>query len=139
MTILNICREKYQISAYKSNEHIVINIYCSSNANHSLFLEDLFGFINNNIGDNETIFLCGDFNISFLEEKNHVVIKKLIENKFSQIVTKPTHNKGHLLDQIYIRNSHCKLQVVHHSMEWFDHDALHVISHKSPTVDVQSA
>ncbi len=91
-------------------------------------MEDLIGFINNNIGDEETIYLCGDFNISFLEKRNHVVIKKLIENNFSQIVTKPTHNKGHLLDHIYVRNARFKLQVVHHSMEWFDHDALHVIS-----------
>ena len=127
-TFVDICRNNYQISAYRSNERVVINVYCSSKANHNSFLDDLLGLINNNISDHESIIIAGDFNISFWDKRDNIVIKKLKENNFSQIVTKPTHNQGHLLDHIYIRSTKCQLQVVHQSIVWFDHDVLHVIS-----------
>ena len=116
------------MSAYKSSKRVVINVYCSSSANHRLFIGDLLRFIDN-FSDQQELWILGDFNIDYIKDNNNIVIRKLKEHNFNQIVSKPTHNQGNLLDHIYIRNVKLDLQVVHHSITWLDHDILHVIGH----------
>ena len=46
-----------------------------------------------------------DFNYCFLEESMNSTKKYLKENSFSQLVNKPTHIEGNLLDQAHVKQS----------------------------------
>ena len=66
----------------------------------------------------------GDFNID--PKRDELEYNKLLyamtSKGFTQIVNRPTHMKGHLLDHIYVRDIQEFSWHLHHPY-WTDHDA----------------
>jgi hypothetical protein len=56
----------------------------------------------------------------------HKIKLTLENNNFIQIVKKSTHEAGHLLDQVYVKNQP-NYNVIHQSLFLLDHDIMHVV------------
>ena len=92
-----ITRKEYQIAKVTSEEYIIINIYRSSNTSSTRFIKDLYNLLEKS---KETL-IVGDFNICFLSEVHHPVIRFLISQGFQQLVKRPTQIEGRLIDHVY--------------------------------------
>ena len=101
-----IKEEKYQISAVKSPELMVINVYRLDDAKDDSFIKDFKKILNSRESQN-TIIVCGDFNFCEREDHSHKVKQMLDKEKFKSLLNQPTssHNKGRCLDQAYIWES----------------------------------
>ena len=78
------------------------------------------------IQDGRKVAVIGDVNIDYLQNANHRFIKFMKQKNFVQIVDKPTHKSGSLLDHIYINQSLMEDQPFysHSSVMHSDHDKL---------------
>ena len=91
---------KYQMCKVSCKNFDVVNIYRSQGAVSKDFISDLGKLA----AGKKPCFLVGDFNINFLEESHHPIIKKILSCGFRQIVDSPTHSAGGLLDHAYVKN-----------------------------------
>ena len=68
--------------------------------------------------------IIGDFNIDPKRDaKEYRIVASALESKgFVQIINRPTHLKGHVLDHMYLRNIESFDWQLHHPY-WTDHDA----------------
>ena len=78
------------------------------------------------IMDQRPVAIIGDVNLNYNEKKKHPFINYLEKMNFMQLIKKPTHDKGGLLDHIYINK---KLQEQksfsrQRSVYYSDHDAI---------------
>ena len=125
--VLDIKTEKYQLTKIRSQKHDVINVYRSTTASSSTFLSDLKSLFDSN----QQTLIVGDFNICYISESNHKVIKSLTELGFKQKVRVPTHKEGRLLDHVYVFTPNAEenlgVQVNQQSTYFTDHDLLFVI------------
>ena len=96
----DVSHANYQITKVGNSELSIINIYRSHNAR-----VDFVEALQNLIDFTKTDILCGDFNFCYDRETNHPIKKKLTEFGFVQKVSKPTHQEGRLIDQVYILSS----------------------------------
>ena len=98
--VARVSEETYQMTSLKSNDLIIINIYRSSDGNDMCLLENLKNLISS---DDESIIICGDFNICQREEFNHPVLSFLKRNNFIAGFDPPqaTHVRGRCIDQVY--------------------------------------
>ena len=122
----DITTEKYQITKIKSKKHDVINVYRSSTASSSQFISDLKSMFDSN----QQTFMVGDFNICYISEIDHQVIKTIKEFGFKQKVRAPTHIEGRLIDHVYVFTPDSKydpgVEVEQQSPYFTDHDLLFV-------------
>ena len=110
----------YQISRVSSDTLNVINLYLSRGANKRDFLKDLGALAKGA----KPCIIVGDFNIDFLNKPNELIITQIMSNGFNQIVTSPTHDKGGLIDHVYIKNVIEKVEV-HLSFPYYsDHASI---------------
>ena len=124
--VKNIKNDVYQISIFASLNRIIFNVYRSSNCCINLIcnvIENELKFVDSNL----EIFVIGDFNFCFKTASNNSFSKKMANLGFIQLVQKSTHEDGHILDHIYVKNQIQSYKVVHHSIPTLDHDILHVI------------
>ena len=126
----NINYQLYQISVYKSSKSTIINVYKSSGCDENEFASELFNLIEQE-EINAEVFIAGDFNFCFLNEPMNKIKLTLENNDFEQIVKKSTHEAGHLLDQVYVKNAKNHYTVIHQSLFLFDHDIIHVVKQQS--------
>ena len=77
---------------------------------------------------NAEIIILGDFNICFISENDHKLIKALENIGFQQIVKSPTHEEGRLIDHVYVKNPSKQYKIINQSLPYLDHDVIHVIS-----------
>ena len=125
---MNLTCESFQISVITSVNRVVINIYRSADSDSKSFDENLFQIIRDlNVIDTE-VFLCGDFNLCYLTNVDIELFQKLNEMKFVHIVKKSTHEKGRLIDQVFVLNAKNSYSIIHQSIPFLDHDILHVIN-----------
>ena len=122
-----ITRNEYQMTKVISKQFDIINVYRSANAQSTLFINDL----TNLISRQKETFLVGDINICYLSELHHPVIQFILSQGFTQLVKRPTHIKGRLIDHIYHRNPGVNKLLddfkIHHCSPYFtDHDILSV-------------
>ena len=115
----------YQISRVSSNNIHIINLYISRGANKREFLQDLGALAKGK----KPCIIVGDFNIDFLNSPNELIItqiisKLILSNGFHQIVTLPTHDKGGLIDHIYIKNVSEQIDVSLNFPFYSDHAAI---------------
>ena len=110
----------YQISRVSTNNHHIINLYISRGANKREFLQDLGALAKGN----KPCIIVGDFNINFLESPNELIITQITSNGFHQIVTLPTHEKGGLIDHVYIKNVREQIEVSLNFPFYSDHAAI---------------
>ena len=93
----------YQISVFKSDLQMVMNIYRSNDANSEVIQHNLANMMKEWSGD---IFLCGDWNLCLREDRNHRIMKFLMQEGFSPVIQPPkgTHKDGRCIDMIWSRN-----------------------------------
>ena len=98
--VLDICTMNHQISKIKSIQFDIICVYRSSDSrkiNQINFLKDL----NSLIHVNRKTFVLGDFNFNALSPEKNLILKELGNWDFIQMVKKPTHFQGGLIDHCY--------------------------------------
>ena len=120
--------KQYQMSKITSGQYTVINIYRSSNASSDRFINDLQSLLDMS----HKTFIVGDFNICFLSEFDHPVIKFIISKGFKQLVSNPTQMEGRLIDHVYYCHANQdmykeRFSVGQTSPYFSDHDILLVI------------
>jgi len=72
------------------------------------------------------MFVLGDFNFDYNNPDLNQVSKIYLEKeKYSQLVTKPTHIGNHTLDHVYVQQTLTnKVDIYHYHPYYSDHDAL---------------
>ena len=68
--------------------------------------------------------ICGDFNICALKNPKNFLTQSLVAEKYQQIVKYSTHEKGGLLEHVYVKNTPEKCNIYHHSVYYSDHDGI---------------
>ena len=99
-----------------SRDMDIINIYRSDSADTKRFIRDLLDLFTN-----DSTVIMGDFNLCFLNQRNHPIFKTLERMGFSQRVQNPTHLKGRMIDLVFSKFS---FQVFQQSPFFTDHDIL---------------
>lgn len=115
----DVTKPAYQMSKINSHAMSIINVYRSSNAPRT-FIHDL----ENMIEVNQLTYIVGDFNIDYISQKDNSVVKKLYEIGFRQLVLRPTHMAGGLLDHIYTNACTDNIMIQQQSPYFSDHDIL---------------
>ena len=132
------------LSAYISNQHMSVECQKFQKENFSaillktLILDVLFVYLSKGfdwkelkqvleifIQSRKDLALIGDTNINFLAE-DHDFTKFMTNKEFVQIVQEPTHERGGLLDQIFINESLSKKNPIctQKSVYYSDHDLI---------------
>ena len=126
---LNVTKKDFQMSSYLSqiDKTYVINIYRSSNADDDSFIDKLELLMNYHCDADYDTIICGDFNICVKSEKDHNICQYMRKKGFKQLVSNPTHDRGRVLDHIYVKGFIANMSVVHHSTTGSDHDMLHLV------------
>jgi len=117
----NISRTDIQITKVKSNKFTVINTYRSEGCDE---LETLLSSL---ITDPENTIVCGDMNIDLKKtgQKQTKLLKFLEDFKLKQVVSDSTHEKGGLLDHVYVNEKICeKVIITKKSIRFSDHDII---------------
>ena len=101
----------------------VINIYRSNGADTVKFLSDLGKLASGK----KPCFLVGDFNVNYLKESHHPIVKKIVSCGFKQVVAHPTHEAGGLLDHVYLKNIPFQPEILIDFPFYSDHAQVRVI------------
>ena len=106
----------------------VILLYRSQGGDYDELIENL----DKMSSGQKPLLIVGDFNFCFLQSKYNRVKKHLEAQKFSQLISEPTHIEGHLLDQAYLQDKQEHLDVTTevHSKYYTDHKGLAIIFKK---------
>ena len=123
-------RDEYQLLRLELQYFVIISAYRSPSFNNRRHYEQFTKVILDGIHKTKVNIVCGDMNIHFNPRSpidNHLT-SSLYERGFVQLVTKPTHIKGHILDHVYVRNcTNVKLRSPLHQFYcpyYSDHDAV---------------
>ena len=121
----DIKRGNMQISKYSSDTLDIIVIYRSQQGNY----DDLNQILEEIKTDEKPHLVLGDLNFCYLDNPNNPTRKYLENQRFTQIITRPTHIEGNLLDQAYLRDDHGELECTMelHSKYYTDHKGLAII------------
>ena len=122
---IDIKRENMQISKYSSDNLDIIVIYRSQQGNY----DDLNQIIGEIKTEEKPHLVLGDLNFCYLDNQNNPTRKYLEVQRFTQLITNPTHIEGNLLDQAYLRDDHGELECTTelHSKYYTDHKGLAII------------
>ena len=122
----DVTRSNYQMTKISSNSQDIINVYRSTDAPSSQFIDDILKLLN----FTKVTFIVGDLNICFNAENNHQVIKSLENLGFVQKVLAPTHMEGRLIDHVFLfspnQTDSTNVKVVQQSSFFGDHDIIFV-------------
>ena len=104
-------------------------IYRSQNRD----LEELRNCINSKTSEDEPELIIGDFNYCYMSSTNNSTKQYLRKNNFSQLVKKPTHIEGNLLDHAYVRDiRRCNEYFIDLQTKYFtDHKGITVVVRKT--------
>ena len=106
----------YQMTKIKSDSMTIINLYRSEGAVTTSFLDDLLSLLSK-----EETVIVGDFNLCFVDQRNHQIFRTLESLGFNQLVKKPTHIKGRMIDLVFSKVS---FEIIQQSPFFTDHDIL---------------
>ena len=112
----------FQIIKVRFCQVTVIVVYRSPQTDsHVMMLESLMQMVP---GNSPTI-ICGDINTDPKHDpaQYNKLITKMASKGFVQIIDKPTHLQGGILDHMYIRNIDVEYWQLHHPY-YTDHDAI---------------
>ena len=108
-------------------DHDIINVYRSNGASSNLLISDLRKFVN----ESKETFVVGDMNICFKSQRSHPVLRYIEAIGFSQLVQKPTHKEGRMIDHIFHyqpdSSANRNIKVSQQSSYFSDHDLLFVV------------
>ena len=118
-----IQKENMQVSKLESKDLEIIIVYRSSQGNST----ELLQHIKDNIKEDISTVIAGDFNICFNTHRNNKISKFLETNGFIQLVKEATHIKGRHIDHMYFKPGK-KIQenpsILRYSPYYSDHDAI---------------
>ena len=116
-------QNSFQISKLVTYQLDIISLYRSQEEKGEI-VEHISQLIS---ADNPTIIL-GDINLNLLKENYHPMIQFLRKMKFSQLVNSATHQKGGLIDPVFVsyhfKNYSTSIHQV--GLYYSDHDRIHV-------------
>ena len=94
--------------------------------------DELIEYIDSMSSGQRPLLVVGDFNFCYLKSKYNRAKKHLEAQKFSQLISEPTHIEGHLLDQAYLQDKQAILNVTTevHSKYYTDHKGLAIMFKK---------
>ena len=75
----------------------------------------------NSVLSKEDTVIVGDFNLCFVDQRNHQIFRTLESLGFNQLVKKPTHIKGRMIDLVFSKVS---FEIIQQSPFFTDHDIL---------------
>ena len=118
-----ISEKSYQISKLVSKDYDFISVYRSSDSNRcnqKTFCSNLSELIN----QRKNTIISGDFNINGLIKDENSIPVTLVKSGLKQIIQKPTHIRGGLIDQCYVSEgvSNDCLIVRQKAVYYTDHD-----------------
>ena len=119
---LDINKENMQLSQFTSKTLDIIVIYRSQQGSHQELIEHLKLMGKRKIPQ----LIVGDFNFCYLNKTSNLTRHFLEDRQYSQIVKKPTHIEGSLLDQAYMRDTRnlMKIEVETQSKYYTDHKGI---------------
>ena len=113
---VDVSNPQYQMTKVSSSSMDIINVYRSEGAVTSSFLEDLLSLY-----DKEETVIMGDFNLCYIQQRNHQIFKTIESLGFNQLVKSPTHIKGRMIDLVFSKSF---FEVIQQSPFFTDHDIL---------------
>ena len=120
--------ELLQISKFTSTHINILTIYRSRNGN----LANLNDEIGTMMQPDKPLLLIGDFNYCQAELSTNPTKKFLTQNNFMNLIDKPTHIAGNVLDQAHLHDIERTLTAAAtlHSKYYTDHKGIAVIIKK---------
>ena len=114
-----------QITKITSHKTEVINVYRSKDCCMKDFISMIFKLIDNT-DKSKHLILCGDVNIKYTEETTNIFVRKMIdEYNFKQLVTKPSQDRGNIIDHVYVSPGlQGRVEVDKTCLYYSDHDLL---------------
>ena len=92
----------FSMIAVSYEKFALINVYrFAKNKLYQDFTDQLLNIIEKYM--DQTLVICGDFNIDLISECNNVFTKKLKSLGFNYLVTRATHNLGGTIDHVYFK------------------------------------
>ena len=154
-----IVTKSSRLIEFKTFEHIEVTlkganttflfstIYRTGNLNASAqdeFFEELQAHVESIVIKGDTVVLWGDFNIH-VEDKNDLAAEKLLQLfetfEFVQMVNKPTHSAGGILDHVFMKESYknCKVSVYNEESgeQLSDHFVIEVLLPDDPVIQLK--
>ena len=120
-----VCDDQFQFAILTSAQLTIVNVYRSSNC------KNFCKFLKPRLPEDHPTLICGDFNTNHLESENRVSRFLTETLQFRQIVIKPTHEKGSLLDQVWINEPlFDKVRIEQMCVSFSDHDLIRIVLSK---------
>ena len=117
-----VCSDDCQFAILASDKLSVINVYRSSGC------KNLCELLKPRIDVDKPTIICGDFNTDYRESENQVSSFFKETMKFRQVVVKSTHEKGSILDQVWINSPlFNKIEVEQTCLRFSDHDMIKIV------------
>ena len=117
-----VCSDDCQFAILTSNKLSVINVYRSSGCKN--FCE----LLKPRIDEDKPTIICGDFNTDYRDSANQVSRFLKETMKFHQLVVESTHEKGSILDQVWINAPLAdKIKVEQTCLRFSDHDMIKIV------------
>ena len=117
-----VCSDDCQFVILTSKKVSVINVYRSSSC------KNLCDLLKPRVNMNMATVICGDFNINYQDDGNEVMRFLKDKLKFRQLVLESTHDKGSILDQVWINGPLIgRVQVEKTCLRFSDHDMLKIV------------
>ena len=127
----NINGEDYSMSMISSEKLDVFGIYRSKEG----VLRDMMQQLSDHVSKSKTTIIGGDFNVCVRKNPNNIVMEKLKELKFQQVVLQATHTEGGLIDHLYIKkggaSTDCSWKLEVSPKYYSDHDCIGVTLYES--------
>ena len=126
--VLDIKKENFQLSQFRSPFLDIIVLYRSQQGRQKELNEYLKLMKNTDLPQ----IIIGDFNFCYLAKTSSSTRSYLEEQSYHQLVMKPTHIEGHLLDQAYLRDTKemIDITVETQSKYYSDHKGITIIASK---------
>ena len=112
----------YQITKLSTSVFDIINVYFKDKSTNS-FLSEMNYLLTNP----EKTIILGDFNIDYLKQSSNQVVSWFEARNFVQIIQKPTHIKGGLIDHVWVPSP--LSDIVHYNIKsvfFSDHDMVQI-------------
>ena len=118
-------KDEYSMMKMELDEKFFIFVYISKTAKSSEYIHDIDALLKNT--SNSPTALIGDVNWHFAQ-KSHPMKKFMQDNKFEQIIERPTHIRGNIIDHVYInpKMKDLSMQILQKPVPFSDHYALYL-------------
>ena len=116
-------KDHYSMMKIQIDNKFIIFVYISKTANHSEYINDIERLLQNT--DNFPTVLIGDVNWHY-KQQSHPMKKYMLDKNFEQLVQKPTHDDGNIIDHVYINQlmKDMNVQIFQKPVIYSDHYAL---------------